>query len=135
MDETPTEPPRERGPKVPDDERLYRAILPAAVPVWLPAGKPSSAIFHHPQFSTDIASKTTPAELTTRWPEGTAFTAFSCGTARTLGFSAHHEPEHGNDAHANVYCDHGTSDRKKKARALAAQCEVVYLTSSSGGGD
>jgi len=114
-----------RGPQVPDEERLYRAILPAAVPVWPPDGKPSSAIFHHPKFSADIASLVTVAELVARWPAGTAFVLFTSGTARTLGFHAHHESENGNLAHANVYCDHGTGDRKKKARALAAACQLV----------
>ncbi len=113
---------------------MYRAILPAAVAVWLPDGKPSSAIFHHPKFSADIADKTTLPELAGRWPVGTAFVQFTSGVARTLGFSAHHEPEHGNDAHANVYCDHGTSDRKKKARALAAQCQLVHGSTPNGRG-
>lgn len=107
---------------------MYRAILPAAAGSWLPGGKPSSAIFHHPKFSADIASKVTVAELAGRWPDGTVFVAFTSGIARTLGFATHHEPEHGNDSHANVYCDYPTNDRKKKARALAAQCRLISPT-------
>lgn len=108
------------GPAVADSETLLRAIVPRAAAVWLPGGVPSSAIFSHPKFSADIERLTTLAAVVDRWDGGNGVVAFSAGAARELGFRAHHEPEHGNDAHANVYSDAPPAERKRQARKLAA---------------
>jgi hypothetical protein len=88
-------------------------------------GRPSSAIFHHPQFSADIASLTSLVEMQARWPEGTGIVSFLCSIARQLDFDARHEPENGNNAHANVYSDVPSNKRKRQARQLAAVCQVL----------
>ena len=68
-----------------------------------------------------------------RWDGGNGVVAFNAGEARSLGFSAHHEPEDGNEAHANVYCDHPEKERKRQARKLAALCQVRCLPSPVAG--
>lgn len=125
---TPNDPPADqlsqRGPAVDDSETLLRAITPKAAVAWLPNGVPSSAIFSHPKFSADIERLTTLQNIVDRWGGGNGVVAFNAGYARSLGFHAHHEPEEGNDAHANVYCDHSPNERKRQARKLAASCQI-----------
>lgn len=114
-----------RGPSVPDEDTLYRVIVPTAAAVWFPGGVLSSAAFSHPVFSTDIARLSTPEQTASRWPAGSGIVAFNAGKARAISFDARHEPEHGNDAHANVYCDCPTRERKRLARQLAEMCVVI----------
>lgn len=113
------------GPPVPDDETLHRVITPTAAAVWFPNGVLSSAAFNYPVFSVDVAGFGTLAETLTRWPAGSGIAAFNCGEARQLGFDARLEPEHGNDAHANVYCGFPNNERKRRARHLAALCAIL----------
>jgi hypothetical protein len=117
--------PAPHGPPVPDEDTLYRVIVPAAAAVWFPGGVLSSAAFSHPVFSADIARLTTPDQTLSRWPAGSGIVAFNCGAARAIGFDARHEPEDGNGAHANVYGPPGTKERKRHARRLADLCTVV----------
>ena len=51
-----------RGPAVPDDDTLHRAIPPLAAAVWFPNGVLSPAAFNYPVFSIDIARLTTPEQ-------------------------------------------------------------------------
>lgn len=113
------------GPPVPAEDILHRVIVPAAAAVWFPNGVLSSAAFSFPVFSADIARLSTVGQTLARWPAGSAVAAFNCGEARAIGFDARHEPEHGNDAHANVYCDGPGGERKRRARRLAAACSIV----------
>jgi hypothetical protein len=120
-----SEPVPSRGPPVPDEDTLYRVIVPTAAAVWFPGGILSSAAFSHPVFSTDIARLTTPEQTLTRWPVGSGIVAFNAGKARVIGFDARHEPEHGNDSHANIYCNCPTKERKRRARQLAEMCVIL----------
>jgi len=113
------------GPPVPPDDTLHRVIVPAAAAVWFPNGVLSSAAFSFPVFSVDISRLATVEQTLSRWPAGSAVVAFNCGEARALGFDARHEPEHGNDAHANVNCGFPNNERKRRARQLAATCSIV----------
>ncbi len=122
-----TDPTDSRGPPVPDEDTLYRVIVPTAAAVWFPNGVLSSAAFSHPVFSTDIARLSTPEQTLARWPAGSGIVAFNSGRARALGFDARYEPEHGNDAHANVYCDSPTKERKRRARQLAEMCVTIVV--------
>lgn len=130
MTTTPPPEPDEqgRGPIVPDTETLLRVVPPKAARNWMPAGVPSSAMFHEPQFSADLERLADIDELAARWSGGNAIVAFNCGLAREHGFSTHHKPEPfpnstaTNEAHCDVYGVEGKNDRKKKARALAATC-------------
>jgi hypothetical protein len=115
----------DRGTPVPDADTLHRVITPAAAAAWFPNGLLSSAAFSFPVFSVDIARLSTPEQTLARWPVGSGIVGFNCGQARQLGFDARHEPEHGNGAHANVYNDFPTNERKRRARQLAAACAVV----------
>lgn len=102
-----------RGPAVPSDESLLRGIR---VPEWWDQQDEyvSPAIFGFPKFSSDIESMTTQDAALGRLPDGSGILRFNSGVARQLQFDAHHEPELGNDAHANVY----RTRRKKQARRL-----------------
>lgn len=112
------------GPPVPDDEHLLRGIVRAEW--WDPeTGHLSSAIFGFPRFSAFIAAIRTEAELLQRFRVGSGIVRFHCGTARSLGFDARHEPEHGDDAHANVYCGLGSAQRKRHARALVESAQIT----------
>lgn len=117
--DAPAEPPSAQGPPVADGETLLRAVTPGAAKTWIVDGRPTSAAFSHPKFSSDVFSLTNLAEFLARWPAGSQAVAYPAGAARRLGFDARHEPEHGNAAHANVYCDRPPSQRKKHARRLA----------------
>ena len=116
--------PNRRGPEVPNDETLLRAITPNAASTWFPSGIPSSAIFSHPVFSTDVESLTTLEAMLNRWPPGSGIVSFSCGYARSIDFDARLEPEFANNAHANVYCDLPPNQRKRSARQLAEHCQI-----------
>lgn len=116
-----------RGPAVPDTDTLYRVILPKAAAVWFPDGVLSSAAFNYPVFSTDAASLSTAEQTLARWEPGSIVIAFNCGEARALGFDARFEPEQGNDAHANVYCDHPPKERKRRARQLAEKAQIITV--------
>lgn len=114
-----------RGSVVPDGDTLFRVIVPKAAAVWFPNGALSSVAFNYPVFSVDVARLSTVAETLARWEPGSVVIQFRCGDARALGFDARLEPENGNDAHANVYCDHPPNERKRRARQLAALCTVL----------
>jgi hypothetical protein len=117
-----------RGPQVAAVEDLYRGIT---TPAWWVAeeGRPSSAAFRHPDFSTDIVSLAgSPAYTKSHLPAGSGIVQFNCGAARALDFDAREEadPENAdNHAHANVYSLHNTNQRKKAAQRLVALCTVV----------
>jgi hypothetical protein len=113
-----------RGTEVPADEDLLRGIVH---PDWWDAESKhvSSAIFAFPKFSAFVASMSDEDELLSRFRRGTGMVRFNCGVARALGFNACHEPEQGNEAHANVYCDLPSSKRKKQARLLVEAAQVT----------
>jgi hypothetical protein len=125
-----------RGPQVDATEDLYRCIT---TPDWwlANAGRPSSAAFHEPKFSVNVASLTTLAETERQLREqlgkpDAGIVSFQCGRARELGFDARHEIDDrfpDNKAHAHVYYDGGRSSRKKKARRLAEECVTVLAPS------
>jgi hypothetical protein len=125
MADDSTTPVSPRGAPVPDEDALYRVIVPSAAAVWFPGGVLSSAAFSHSVFSTDIVRLTTPEQTLARWPVGSGIVTFNVGKARAIGFDARHEPEHGNNAHANVYCDCPAKERKRRARQLAEMSVVV----------
>ena len=103
------------------EETLLRVISPGAAKSWIKAdGTPTSLMFDPPVFSTDVESLTTIKQTLSRWPAGSGIGSFSASDARSWEFYAHHHPEHDNPAHANVYCDLNSSQRKKKAKELAA---------------
>ncbi len=120
--------PGQHGPQVDAAEDLFRGITTEA---WWVAeeGRPSSAAFRHPNFSTDIVSLAGgPAFTLGHLPPGSGLVQFNCGAARAIDFDARQEadPEHpANHAHANVYSLHSTSQRKKAAQKLVALCTLV----------
>lgn len=83
--------------------------------------------FRDPKFSADVASLADAANPPQVFPDGWGFAEFLCGNAMALGYSAHLEPEHGNDAHANVYFDGSAGRRKTAARALASKVSRLVL--------
>lgn len=126
----------ERGPVVADAEDLYRAIPIAAWWVGDPP-RPSSAAFHNPSFSTNIASLMTVSQAVDHMtqvlhaPHG-AIVAFNAGESKQLGFDPRQELDPAqptNMAHANVYSDGGSSERKRRARRLVDKCWIVHQPS------
>lgn len=120
-----------RGPQVPDGDHLYRVITTSD---WWKAATdtPSSAAFKHPSFSADIASKSSPKKTLDRFDIGSGLVSFNCGDARVIGFDSREEPDPEfpkNLAHANVYNDAGSSERKRRARKLAEACRLVVRPS------
>lgn len=113
-----------RGPQVSADEALFRGIVR---PEWWDPedGHLSSGIFGFPKFSAYIESMTDEDTLLRRFPEGSGLVEFNCGTARKLGFDARQEPEHGDEAHANIYCELSSNKRKKHARKLVEASTVT----------
>ena len=122
----------EAGPQVDSAEDLYRLIT---TPDWWVAEqeRPSSAAFDEPKFSVNVASLTTVPETTRqlhedlRKPDG-GIVSFNCGRARELGFDAKLERDKtfpDNAAHAHVYYGGSRNSRKKNAKKLARQCQVV----------
>jgi hypothetical protein len=110
------------GPEVDAIEDLQRCITTPAW--WVPEeGRPSSAAFKHPDFSTDISSIAGSADYTLRrFPAGCGLVAFNYGDAKALGFLARQEldPEFpDNIAHANVYSSPSASKHKTMAQKLA----------------
>jgi hypothetical protein len=115
-----------RGPEVPGHEDLLRTIVR---PEWWDPDEQhlSSGIFGFPKFSAYIASMTSEDAVLGRFPAGCGMVQFNCGTARDLGFDARHEPEQGEQSHANIYCGHTGNKRKKQARALVEAATVTRL--------
>lgn len=120
-----------RGPVVPDSDHLLRVITTASW--WKTAtDQPSSAAFNYPAFSADIGSKTTATKTLTRFRAGSGLVSFQSAKAKEIGFDPREEidpqfPE--NLAHATVYNDAGTSQRKRMARRLADACETMVRPS------
>lgn len=115
------------GPHVPDGDDLYRVITNSN---WwkTDTDSPSSAAFSYPVFSADIASKSSPKKTLCRFQPGSGLVRFNCGEARVIGFDPREEPDPRcpeNLAHANVYTEAGSSQRKKKARKLAQACHLI----------
>lgn len=121
-----------RGPQVDADEALYRLIT---TPDWWVAEqkRPSSAAFDEPKFSVNVASLSTVEETrqqlhdNLKRPEG-GIVSFQCGRARELGFDARLERDEAfpnNKAHAHVYYDGTRNSRKKNARRLAQECQLI----------
>ncbi len=116
------------GPEVPPGEDLYRGLT---TPDWWveQEKRPSSAAFTFPSFSVDVAALArSPTHTLAHLPAGCGLVAFNCGQARALGFNARLEPDSEqpqNTAHANVYCDLPTNQRKKRAQKLVALCRVI----------
>jgi len=121
-----------RGPEVDRAEELYRAIT---LSDWWLADperpRPRSAAFNWPCFSVNIASHTTQQKAVEhlhtvlKCPQG-GIVSFNCGTAKDLGFDPRHEPEEGNEAHANVYSDGRSNERKRRAKRLAEDsCSII----------
>ena len=95
-------------------------------------GRPSSAAFKQPDFSTDVASIAgSPQYTLARFQPGCGLVAFNYGDAKGLGFIARHEidpqfPD--NKAHANLYNPHASSRRKSMAQKLAQEfCRVLVV--------
>ena len=121
-----------RGPAVDASANLLRFITTPSF--WVSAAqRPSSAAIDKPKFSVNIESLASFAEhqrqLTDvlKRPTG-GIVRFACSAARALSFQAHAEiddeyPE--NVAHAHVYDDGEDRTRKKRARSLASQCDVI----------
>jgi hypothetical protein len=113
-----------RGPEVPPQEELLRAIVR---PEWWNGeeNRVSSGILSHNKTSAFIDALA-PAGHPIRGlpkgsgqlPDGAGVLKFNCGTARQYDFDARHEPENGDNAHANVYCDLNSNQRKKRIRKL-----------------
>ena len=110
------------------EDSLYRCVSFAAGWV-VEQNRPSSALFHNPDFSTDMVSiAQTPQYTLARFNENCGVALFSYIIAKELGFIARQEidpefPE--NKAHANVYHDQGSDkSRKKRAQKLAQACAV-----------
>src|SRR3990172_10453737 len=122
-----------RGPQVKAEEDLYRAITPEW---WVVAERrPSSAAFNHGKFSVNVVSLTTPEVTLSQFPQGPGLVSFNCGMARALDFDARHEmdrrhPE--NKAHANVYCDCPTKERKRRSRQFVTLCKIIQEPIVSG---
>lgn len=110
------------GPEVDEAENLFRCIT---TPDWWVAdeGRPSSAAFKQPDFSTDMKSvAVTPDYTLARFPSGCGLVSFNYGTAKGIAFIAREEPDPDhpdNLAHANVYNNLPTGNgRKKMAQRL-----------------
>ena len=114
------------GPKVDDEEGLYRCI---AYPNWWNDGEQriTSAAFKFPCFSVDVASLAgSPDATLSRFRPGTGLVVFSCLAASQLGCDVRLEPDPmcpENRAHAHVYLP--PEKRKTVARKLAGACSVV----------
>jgi len=113
-----------RGPEVPSEDNLLRAIVR---PEWWNADEDrvSSGILSHRKFSAFIESRMPPDHPlhalpngSGQFPDGAGVLKFNCGEARKHEFDARHEPEDGDDAHANVYCDLNSNQRKKRIKKL-----------------
>jgi len=115
--------------QVAGSEWLLRAIPPSQYAATDAEGKPSSAPFKEDLFSVDIESMTSRDAIFGRWPRGTVLFRFLCKTARDLGYTVIHEPEHGNDAHANVRF--AGNPGRSNARKLAGTVKVIFPTASS----
>ncbi len=114
----------QRGPEVSGQEALLRGIFHPNW--WDPDSKClSSGVFGFPKFSAFVESLTDTYDLLQSFPDGSGTIRFNAGAARELGFDARHEPEEGNDAHANVYCDLSSSQRKKRARKLVEASQLI----------
>jgi hypothetical protein len=120
----------ERGTEVAGDEALLRGIVR---PEWWNAEeqRPSTAIFSFPKFSAyqeTITPDTHPIRRlpagSDQFPDGSGVLRINCNAARLLGFDARHEPENGDEAHANVYCDLNSTQRKKRIRRLLDPVET-----------
>jgi len=115
--------------QVDGEEGLLGAIPPSQYAATDADGKPSSAPFKEALFSVDIESRTTRDSIFGRWSKGSVLFRFQCETARGLGYTVFHEPENGNDAHANVRF--AGNPGRSKARKLAGAVEVIFPTESS----
>jgi hypothetical protein len=99
--------------------------------VWVPNGRLSSAAFHEPKFSVNIASIEDHAATLQRFGADCGLAEFLCGDALALGYAVYHEPENNNPAHAHVYADFGANERKRKARSLADRARLVKMPVAS----
>lgn len=107
-----------RGNPLPPEENVFRVLTHPSW--WVEADERiSSAAFNNPQFSGDVESMTTIEDSIGRHRNGSGLAKFNVGAAKALGIECLHFPEHGNDAHANVYNDGTDNKRKGKARKLA----------------
>ena len=125
-----------RGPRVDPVEDLYRALC---APDWWdlsvdPPRVSSFAFKVNSPFSVNVASiigmegAVRHMEKVLQNSQG-GIVSFNCGRARALQYDARHEldPHYpDNTAHANVYFDGSNSDRKRAARKLADQCNLVH---------
>ena len=121
-----------RGPPVAAEETLYQFVTVPSF--WVAkANRPSSSLFDNPpRVSVNIASLTTVDECRRQLQQDLGksdggMVSYNCGQARDLSFDARHEPEHGNQAHAHLYCDLSLSNKRRKINAgrLARLCGVV----------
>jgi hypothetical protein len=123
----------ERGPQLPDEESVYRAIVSPAW--WCEAeNRPSTAAFDHQVFSVEVKSRTTPQQTAARFHDVTRLAEFNCGRARELEFNSHDERDErapNNAAHAHVYFDHppfpSNRTRKKHVKKLVLICTPIHV--------
>lgn len=117
----------ERGAEVPASEMLSRAIT--SRDWWVATeARVSSAAFAFPVFSVDRASLASPGQTLGRFRQGSGLVQFNAGAARELGFDARQELDGNfpdNLAHANVYCDLGKKERKRRAQQLVSLTTVA----------
>jgi hypothetical protein len=115
------------GPRVKDEEDVYRAILNTLQ--WATQeNRPSSTAFDDTVFSVEIKSRTSPEATASRKNTVMNIVEFNCGYARTLEFDTRDERDDiapDNLAHAHVYYQSDLNQRKKRARALAKSCKTV----------
>jgi len=113
-----------RGPEIPAEEYLLRAIVR---PEWwnVAENRLSSGVLSHSKFSAFVESLIPPEHPlrslpngSPPFPDGAGILRFNSGEARRHDFDARHEPENDDDAHANVYCDLNSNQRKKRIREL-----------------
>jgi hypothetical protein len=115
-----------RHEPVAPQEDLYRAISPE----WFKERRVSSAAFNWPYFSVDVASLTTAERTLSRFQVDSGLVSFNCGEATEIGFRAFHEidPEYPhNDAHAHVYSDGRSNERKRRSRRLLESIGLKIL--------
>lgn len=109
------------GPEVDLADNLFRCIT--TMDWWVSdEGRPSSAAFKQPDFSTDMESVAKCPEYTLRrFPQGCGLVRFNYRTAKEIGFIAYQEVDPqfpDNLAHANVYNRSTASRRKRMAQKL-----------------
>jgi len=120
------------GPIVPEHEDMFRGIT--TLDWWVAdESRPSSAAFRNPDFSVDIVSlAVSPDHTLAHLRTGSGIVQFNSGEAQGIGLIPRQEPDPDhpeNHAHANVYNEGNSNQRKKRAQQLVKLCTVVISPS------